>query len=610
MANKGMTVFTQNGEDFIINDQNIANEFSTEATYAIGNHVTYQGNLYVFTKAHTAGAWNAEHVTQVTIDGELKDLYDKSEQIGITSGQIGKVTNNLFNIQKMIDGEYLEANSTMTVKDSDFARSDFIPVVPGVYYSGNFTNHLVWYNSNKEWISGTNIIKRAIAPSNARYARFDFNKSLIAAEQIMFIQGRETEEYLTEYYVPHFDSYPKNWIGSIYEETANLFDASTVKDNYYVDVKSGAYVQNSEFASSDFIEVEEGETYTGNFTNHLVWFDENHMYISGTNTITTVTAPANAKYAKIDFKKSVITKEKVMYIKGSQLPGYYIPHYKPIYEGDMIGYAWDGKTWSAYGDSITAISNGDGLQQGWAAYVNNILMFGGFHGRGIGGQSFKWKEHGGSVSFVNSNGNYVSRNDSYNKDNYSGAVPEGTTAIRGAFCSWDRITHMYPAAIKDTIDLVYIMGGTNDTLDTTALEWMENDATDPEWAASPYYSTYGGDYNINTLEGGIASTIMKMQAWMPQAIIVIGTPLNGQTNVTEGRTPGAIPDEYQKSVIIASVAKMFGCPCIDVYGTCGINVLNSPTYITDGTHPYNDDGKKMLARAVISGLQNVYPNIE
>lgn len=73
MATKGMTVFTQNGEDFIINDPNIANEFSTGTAYAVGDHVTYQGKLYVFTAAHSAGAWNAAHVVQKIIGEELNE---------------------------------------------------------------------------------------------------------------------------------------------------------------------------------------------------------------------------------------------------------------------------------------------------------------------------------------------------------------------------------------------------------------------------------------------------------------------------------------------------------------------------------------------------------
>lgn len=74
MATKGMTVFTNGGEDYAINDQNIADEFSTGTTYNIGDYCYYQGSLYRFTSAHAAGAWNSGHVTQVKVDTELQDL--------------------------------------------------------------------------------------------------------------------------------------------------------------------------------------------------------------------------------------------------------------------------------------------------------------------------------------------------------------------------------------------------------------------------------------------------------------------------------------------------------------------------------------------------------
>ena len=73
MALKGMAEFTVNGEDYTINDPNVANEFSTATAYAVGNHVTYQGKLYVFTAAHSAGAWNAAHVVEKTIGEELNE---------------------------------------------------------------------------------------------------------------------------------------------------------------------------------------------------------------------------------------------------------------------------------------------------------------------------------------------------------------------------------------------------------------------------------------------------------------------------------------------------------------------------------------------------------
>lgn len=49
----------------------IADEFSTSTTYSIGNYCIHEGTLYRFTSAHSAGAWNAAHVTAITVGDEL-----------------------------------------------------------------------------------------------------------------------------------------------------------------------------------------------------------------------------------------------------------------------------------------------------------------------------------------------------------------------------------------------------------------------------------------------------------------------------------------------------------------------------------------------------------
>lgn len=53
---------------------NIADEFSAQTDYTIGDYVFYNQTLYKFTSAHSVGAWNASHVTEVAVGGELNDL--------------------------------------------------------------------------------------------------------------------------------------------------------------------------------------------------------------------------------------------------------------------------------------------------------------------------------------------------------------------------------------------------------------------------------------------------------------------------------------------------------------------------------------------------------
>ena len=52
----------------------IADNFSERTSYAIGDLVIYEGYLYKFTSAHSAGAWSGTDVTQITIAGQLNAM--------------------------------------------------------------------------------------------------------------------------------------------------------------------------------------------------------------------------------------------------------------------------------------------------------------------------------------------------------------------------------------------------------------------------------------------------------------------------------------------------------------------------------------------------------
>lgn len=301
----------------------------------------------------------------------------------------------------------------------------------------------------------------------------------------------------------------------------------------------------------------------------------------------------------------------------------------------LIKSDWNGKILSTYGDSVTALQNGDfsypysniDTTTMWGNRVAQYLGFSKHYGRGIGGQKYAWGNAGGSVSWIyKETGILFNRNDAFNLDNWDGAtfpetwsdeqkntvlsgLADGTIlSVRGCGCSWLRITSMYPESIKDTIDAVFVQFH-NDGVDGTELQWVEGDTIDPEWATSEYYASYGGDYNITTLQGGIASAIMKLQAWMPQAIIILGTPISGRANGSNASelNPALSTTLYGQCSHVKNVASQLSIPVIDVYGTCGINGLNRTKYITDTIHPYSVAGSKMIARAVIAGMKNILP---
>ena len=274
---------------------------------------------------------------------------------------------------------------------------------------------------------------------------------------------------------------------------------------------------------------------------------------------------------------------------------------------------WSDKIVSFYGDSN--IGSGDGVYNKpitatnhFTPIIGNALDLSKIYRHGIGGQKYAWGTGGGSVSFnTTTTGVNNSRIDGTTYDQFIASgdpLPSGTAASRGAFSSWLRIKTMYPVSIKDTIDAVIVMGATNDNVDATALSWTASDTTDTEWAASTEYATYNGDFNISTLEGGIASTIIKLQAWMPSARIILATPPSGRGTTGQLEIGNFSTVEYTKSQSVRKIAGLASIPLVDVYAETGINGFNRTLALTDGLHYYSL-GAKYLALPFEGKLKSI-----
>lgn len=299
--------------------------------------------------------------------------------------------------------------------------------------------------------------------------------------------------------------------------------------------------------------------------------------------------------------------------------------------------SWAGRILSSYGDSITATCNGDheypysyAGTTNWAKRVANYLSFARHYGRGIGGQSFFFGSGGGTLSWCDTlSGNHVARDSRYTYDQYIsedthdeveayletlGFDPSLHTAVRGSLSSWIRIKTMYPESIKDTIDCIIVMAhndvGLNNTVKNADLSFVENSTDDKEWSESEEYGDYGGDYNIkDSVKGAIASTVMKLKAWMPNALIVLMTPISGY-GVEGEKNMGLVTNMQKIAECVSDVHSIMSVPMIDIYSNDSIDGINRLEYISDGIHP-NPAGAAMVARAICSGLQNILPlNVE
>ena len=289
--------------------------------------------------------------------------------------------------------------------------------------------------------------------------------------------------------------------------------------------------------------------------------------------------------------------------------------YEPYREDDIqiVDLDWYGKTLLTYGDSITAIGNGDSNCVGWQKRVCDYFGIPTHYGRGIGSSTMAWRADC-ETWYSNPDGSYNSRGTT---------KPDGEEGVDyfthdplnnkpSSFCAWDRITTMYSDAIKDDIDLIICMGGTNDHIYSTpigdSLEFSSANTQDAIWIASEDYT--GGDYDTTTFKGAVASTIMKIQKRCPNAKLVMCTQLSGygtDKNPNKNRL-GLIPMDYVKA--FEEVCEYMSVPCIDVFGTNGINQLNYNGKITDGTHPYSIDGCRLLGTAIVVVLKSIVPTID
>ena len=279
---------------------------------------------------------------------------------------------------------------------------------------------------------------------------------------------------------------------------------------------------------------------------------------------------------------------------------------------------WNDKVLALYGDSVS--SGSDAVKPytvsgtDWGVRVADFLGAARIYNRSMPGTSNKNQGGGGRVCGVNSvghqnfngyTGNVNVTWDAYKADPSSVSPPSGSTIVPSAGCFWQRIIKSFPESIKDTIDVVMIFFH-NDGSSSANASWVAGSTVDAEWAASSYYSAYGGDFNINETTGGLYSTIMKMQAWMPQALIVLCTPWSGAGNDTS-LSPSTIAIPYSAMADNVRVcAKNNAVPLIDVNATDGVNPRNRSLYARDGIHP-NEEGTKMIAMAFCGAMLGIVP---
>ncbi len=149
------------------------------------------------------------------------------------------------------------------------------------------------------------------------------------------------------------------------------------------------------------------------------------------------------------------------------------------------------------------------------------------------------------------------------------------------------------------------MGGTNEfgsggvEGDSVFYADSEKDVTDQAWKDSPYYADWNGDFDRRGILGGFCSTIFKLQQWMPQAKIILCSPIGGGSYVTcdnaveNGVKTSVLPTSGRESMTLEKIARIMedaawrmNVPYFNIYRDTSISMFNRNMMIADGVHPY------------------------
>ena len=592
----------------------IADEFSTSKTYAVGDYAYRSGNLYRFTAAHTAGAWNASHVTQVRLanevdaevenrkaaDDELKSAMELDNvnvpeiwqlgNIGLSSGNnnsanpntrmrtIGFISDNIASISKISGNYVLYAYDGSTYighwNGTDFDTTTSVTTLKDVDLGAiraihpTYKYRLVWYlSSSYTPVPSTDYAN--IILYNAIYSEINSLQEQIddIGEDIdRIIAGQD--EINNKNYIGNLGDSSTWELGQIGTSTGNNGTSQSrmrTKDyisdyTYQISAKTGKFVL---FAYDPTAET----PYVG------VWAGDGFEKTSSYSQLTSfVLADIKTVHPTYKFR----------------LMWYLSSSYTPVPETDYVNVV--------IANQKTAIAYGVTLQG--ANIVNMGDSIFGLHYAPVDISTFISQATGATCYNCAFPGTRAVTRDSGGKAKFDlttlvDAVISGDfsaqDAVKEAATSSTDYDHLPTLESVDfsNVDIITLAYGTND---------------------------YGGDIVIGTAGNGDASTFIgamqeaigKLETAFPKARIFVCTPIyrswhNESTYENADTRQNANSNTLLDFVnAVKTVGQAEYIDCIDNHWI-GINAKTRTTYTTDGTHP-NEDGRRLIARHMAKEL--------
>ena len=501
---------------------------------------------------------------------------------------------NLFSINAATSDKSI-TNTGDILDNANTKVSNFIPVLPSTTYSAS--NQLVatfkgvrfvcFYDKNKN-VTGLGVSDGTIAQTTfttSEYTAFvrvtvyktsadlfqvELGATPTAFERFAYVlKGVNAEQIVVsldnnqvkESAIDNAAVTPKKT--NFLQPSKNLFNKATVVDGI-LDPSNGVIYAGSSYSVSEQISIKPSTAYYGKGINgcrSVTYYTSSGALIppginnsSGTLTFTT---PSNAAFVRVTVWKTDLSSFQLE--EGSAQTSYeaygfnlFLVDGTPINTSASLKSGWLGKSWASLGDSITAMAT-------WQGFVTAA-------------HSLVWTNYG-----------------------IGGTKISGAAGDTNAMCQDTRIN-----AIPTTVDLVSLMGGTND--------WAQNVPL--------------GDINSTdplTFYGALNTFAQKAFTRWPTKRIAVATTPYGEIVDWTGRAGWTSPahnslglttNDYAEA--IRQFCKRVNIHCIDVALSAGWGTYNITEALggstTDHLHPASgSNAAKGIGAAYIKGLKDIEP---
>lgn len=503
-----------------------------------------------------------------------------------------KAGKNLFNKYSATLSYFMDPNSGALVSNASFDVGDFIPVTPGTqYYAKGVSQGMRFYtyfDANKVVMAGgggdaSTGVFTITPPVGAAYVRptifhgelanfqFEVGAAQTALESFTYkFLGPNGEPLSTTLQAGAVGTTELAALGvtpsktNFFQPGKNLFNKAAATLGYFRG-HDGSTVASASFYYSDYIPVTPGQTFYGKGGStgmrFVTYYNANKGFVSGgiNGDTFTFTVPAGVYY--IIFTGYISAIDVFQLELGSAATSYAAYGWViKLLSGEAISLdggstgatsLWNNKAWASLGDSITAGGT-------WQAYVSGVL------------------------GLVNTN------------FGIGGTRISGANGDTSAMCQDTRIN-----AIPTTIDVLSMMGGTND--------WAQNIALGSANSTDP-----------TTFNGALNTFAQKAFArWPTKKIFLVTTPYGEIPDyVPRGwvdpahNTLGLTTNDYAQA--IRDAASRLNMPLIDVARDANWGTTNIQTALggstTDHLHPAGgSQAAKGIAAAHIGKFKAVEP---